>query len=446
MEDPRLSRMYAALLMRRFAAVRHQVWQTAVKRSGLFITVATTITLLLVAVALKERGHGHLSKLKTELGHGPALHTAPPIRPGDQEAIVLSRTQTTDMDTPQLLSVTLLPGRGMNVLQIQAYVPRMGEISLLASPPLADAATQLSGTGADADGRASLTMGGAIEAPWAGRIWGSASVDNASVTTNWRGHSFSLPVDPEGDHNVTRAASVGGLLLKQQAGTVKSTVMPDGGQAQATYDAADFNGRWISHTKITTTVQLNGRALEMSISAQNTGDQAEPMGIGWYPRFAIQSKDRAEILLKLPHALRAEVTDRRSGLPSGKLLPVEGTPYDFTGRNGARLGEMSLDDSFVHLKKELLDSGPVAELRDPKSNYGLRITALSPAIKVIRVNAPSNASFVSIDPQFNYDDPFGQEWTKGEDTGMVVLQPGQTAQWRVRLEIFSLTGSAGGPL
>ncbi len=438
--------MYAALLMRRFAQVRHNLWQTAIKRSGLFITIATTIVVLLVALALKERGHGNLSKLKTELGHGAPPHVPPPVRPGDQDAIVLSRTQTTDMDTPQFLSATLLPGRGMNVLQIQAYVPRMGEISLLASPPLADAATQLSGTGVDADGSASLTMGGAIEAPWAGRIWGSTSVGGASVTTNWRGHSLSLPLDWERDHNATRAASVGGLLFKRQADTVNSTVMPDGGQAQAIYDTADFDGRWPSHTKITTTVQLNGRALEMSISAQNTGDQAEPMGIGWHPRFAIQSKDRADVLLKLPNALHAEVADRRSGMPSGKLLPVEGTPYDFTGRNGARLGEMSLDDSFVHLKQGLLDSGPVAELRDLKSNFGLRITALSPSIKAIRVDAPADASFISIDPQFNYDDPLGKEWAKGEDTGMVVLQPGQTVQWKVRLEIFSLTGGTAGPL
>ena len=39
--------------------------------------------------------------------------------------------------------------------------------------------------------------------------------------------------------------------------------------------------------------------------------------------------------------------------------------------------------------------------------------------------APLDGSFISIEPQFNYDDPFGQEWAKDEDTGMVVLQPGQ---------------------
>ncbi len=74
----------------------------------------------------------------------------------------------------------------------------------------------------------------------------------------------------------------------------------------------------------------------------------------------------------------------------------------------------------------LLESGPIAELRDPQSNYGLRITAMTPAIKAMRAYAPAGADFVSIEPQFNYDDPFGREWASDEDTGMVVLQPGQS--------------------
>lgn len=443
MEDPRLSRMYASLLRSRFAEVRHRAWQAAVKRSGLFITIAAAAVLLLIGFALKERGHGHLSRIKAELGHSAAPHLPAAAKPGDQDAIVLSRSRTTGMEMPEFLSATLLPGRGMNVLQIEAYIPRMGEVNLLASPPLNEAAKLLSGTGTDADGSASLTMGGAIEIPWAGRIRGAESANG--LTVNWRGHRIDLPRSGEEDGDASGTVSTGGLLLKRPADSIKTTVMPDGGQAQATYDAMDFDGHWLSHTQVTTTVQLSGRALEISISAQNTGEQAEPIGIGWHPRFAILSKDRANAVLKLPNALHEEI-DRRSRMPSGRLVPVTDTQYDFTGGSGARLGTMSLDDSFVHLKQGLMDSGPVAELRDPRSNYGLRITALSPAIKAMRVVAPADESFVSIDPEFNFDDPFGREWEKGEDTGMVVLQPGQTVQWRVRLEIFPLTGKAPGML
>jgi aldose 1-epimerase len=425
--------MYAKLWRHKLAELWHSTWQTAVKRSGLLITITVAVLLLLVAVGVKERGRGNLRKLKTELGvPKPVSSEAVPIRPGGQDPVVLQHAQMADMDSPEFVSATLLPGRGMNLLQIQAYIPQRGTVNLLASPSLDDAAKQMTGEDKDENGLASLSMGGAIEAPWANRIWG-VPLDDGTVAT-WQGHSFHLPAEG--------GISNGGLLLDRKADTVKTNVMPDGGQVQATYDAGDFGGHWISHTVITTTAQLNSRALEMNISAHNTGDQAEPVGIGWQPRFAILSGDRGQAILKLPNALRIEVADRRDGIPTGKLLPVNGTAYDFTRAGGSRLGSLNLNDSFVQLKPGLLDNGPIVELRDPKSNYGLRITILSPKINAIHVNAPANASFISIDPQFNYDDPFGREWPNGEDTGMVVLQPGQTAQWKIRLEIFSLDATA----
>lgn len=432
MEDPRLSRMYASLLRRRLAELRHNAWQTVVKRTGLLITVTVTVVLLLVAVALKERHRGHLTKLKAELGVSHTVpHEAAAVRPGGQDPVTLEHAEVADADSPQFVSATLLPGRGMNLLQIKAHIPQMGTIDLLASPSLDDAAKQMTGEDEDADGGASLTMGGAIETPWAGRIWGAPS--NGVTVATWRGHAFALPASGK--------VSTGGLFLDRQADTVKTSVMPDGGQAQAIYNAGNFDGHWISHTQITTTVQLNSRTLEISIAARNTGTEPEPVGIGWHPRFAIPSRDRRQAILKLPNALRVETDDHRDGMPTGRLLPVAGTPYDFTGHDGARLGDLNLNDSFVQIKQGLLDNGPIAELRDPRSNYGLRITMLSPAIKAIHVTAPANASFVSIDPRFNHDDPFGHEWAKDEDTGMAVLQPGQTVQWKIRLEIFTLDGN-----
>jgi galactose mutarotase-like enzyme len=186
---------------------------------------------------------------------------------------------------------------------------------------------------------------------------------------------------------------------------------------------------------------LSGKRITLKVIARNTGNTAEPMGIGWHPRFAILNGHRGQMMLRLPEGMRLEVKDRRTGQLSGKLLPVEKTDYDFTGRNGAEIGALNLDDSFVHLKTALMESGPVAELRDPENDYGLRLTAVTPTIKSIRVYAPLDGSFISIEPQFNYDDPLGKEWANNEDTGMVVLQPGQSTQWKIQLEIFSLSST-----
>ena len=424
--------MYLALALQGFARMRRKLWHAAVMRSGVLTMIVLTLVLMALAFGWHEHRLGQFGQLKRDLKKKPLQEDTTTIRPGGQDAILLERSQFGGGSGPEFLSATLLPGRGMNILQITAYLPDKGEVSLLASPSLAEANRLMTGTGGDAAGAESLKMGGPIEAPWAGRIY-ETTTENGQLSTVWRGKRLSLPVVGDG------TMATGGLLLKRASTVQNSNVMPDGGEAKVSFRAGDFGGHWLSQTDVTTTVELSGRAIEMTVQARNIGSEAEPMGIGWQPRFAILSKNREQETLRLPPAERAEVADRRSGLPSGRLLPVTGTQYDFTARNGAQLGSLSLDDTFVHLKQTFMDNGPVAEVRDPESDYGLRITAMTSNIKAMRVYAPADATFISIDPQFNFDDPFGHEWAKGEDTGMVVLQPGQAVQWKIRLEIFSLT-------
>lgn len=432
MEDPRLSRMYAALLRREFVRLRMRIWQEALLRSGLLTIIGVILVVVALAVGWHEHRKGHFAKLKAEIRGIPSQpHESAGVRPGGQDVVVLQRSPLPG-GGPEFLSATLLPGRGMSVLQITAYLPDKGEVELLASPSLDQAAKLLNATGTP---RVGMTMGGAIEAPWAGRIPGSDSDDGETLTAMWRGRRLELPNDRKG---AVGAMSVGGLLMTQASSEVKTNVMPDGGAAQATFHVGSFNDHWVSQTDITAMVQLSGRAIEMNVVARNVGKEAEPIGIGWHPRFAVVGKDRRNVILRLPNSVRVDIPNRSTGLPSGKLLPVQGTQYDFTKPDGTPLGTLGLDDCFVHLRPGLLDNGPAVEMRDPAGEYGLRITAVSSSIKAIRVYAPSNAGFVSINPTMNYDDPFGREWPKDEDTGMVILGPGQSVQWKIRVEIFPL--------
>jgi aldose 1-epimerase len=429
--------MYWALLKQGVSKWRRRIWRAAVMRSGLLTFMVLTLLLAGLAFGWHEHRLGQFAQLKKEIGKRPVQYVA--VRPGGQDVVQLERSQLMGGAGPEFLSATLLPGRGMNLLQITAYVPERGQVNLLASPSVDEAASALTGTGTDATGAKSLTMGAAIEAPWASRISGMATPDGKNVMTVWRGMRLTLPGDAKDTYGSGMAG--GGLLLKRASDSVSTNVMPDGGNAQATFEVGNFDGQWPSRTEITTAISLSGRAVDMKVIARNTGDTAEPIGIGWHPRFAILNGGRAQMRLRLPQGVRVDVKDRRSGQLSGRLLPVENTEYDFTARTGAQLGALNLDDTFVHLRTGLLEDGPVAELRDPESGYGLRITAMTSTIKAIRVYAPLDGSFISIEPQFNYDDPFGREWSKDEDTGMVVLQPGQSTQWKIRLEIFSLSSS-----
>lgn len=428
MDDSGIGNIYVAMVKRWFSSLYHTVWRQTLMRSGMLTGLLLLLAVLGLAVAYQQHRQGNIHKLKEKIS--TEHHEAPIPRPGGREAIVLRRSRSVQDSTPEFLSATLLPGRGMNVLQITAFVPGKGEVSLLASPTVEEAEKIMTGSGTDANGQASLAMGGAFEAPWAGRIWGASTDDH--VAAQWRTHAVTLPKGGSGG-----TIANGGLLLGRQATSAGSTALPDGGQAQATFDAGDFGAQWPSKTQIAVTVLLSSRSIELTITAKNMGDVAEPIGLGWHPRFAIAKGSRGQVRLRIPAEMRVDVRDHNKGLPSGTLEPVSGTPYDFTAREGTELGTLGLDDCFGALHQNLLDSGPVAELTDPTGGYGLRLTALSSAIKAMHVLALADADFVSIEPQFNYPDPFGREWAKTPDNGIVVLQPGQTTRWQVRMELFS---------
>jgi aldose 1-epimerase len=155
------------------------------------------------------------------------------------------------------------------------------------------------------------------------------------------------------------------------------------------------------------------------------------MAIGWHPYLAIPSGDRAQARVHIPAATRAEV-DNVDGRTTGKLLEVKGTPYDFSSTDGALLDE-SMNTNFSHLTRNAL--GVDAWLVDPKSNYGIRIEGLTDRINTVHLYSPKNNTFAAIEEQYNFQDPFGEEW-KGMDTGLVALRPGELTTWRVRLELF----------
>jgi galactose mutarotase-like enzyme len=395
------------------------------------ITVLS-VMLLVLAFGWREHVRGQFGRLKRELKGTPQVAVPVSQPPGGQEPLVLERSALEGDSIPEFLSAVFLPGRGMNLLQLKAYIPGKGEVDLLDSPPLATAEERLTGKDADAQGFESLAMGGAVEIPWAGKIYGS-SFNNNSISTVWQGRALHLPGERQGAVSVAR----GGLLLRSASTTTKINVMPDGGEATAEFDTSNFDGHWPSKLHVTTTAQLSGHSLELKITAQNSGSEPLPVGIGWQPRFSFAGAKKDDLTLRIPSTTRLELNPR-TGEPTGKLLAVSGTPYDLSARSGAPLGTLNLEDTFVNLRQAPLDNGPVVDLRNAAGGYGLRMTILSPTIKAMHVSTPVGGGSITIAPRFNYDDPFGREWGRDADTGMVLLQPGQTTQWRIRLEIFSL--------
>ncbi len=402
--------------------------------------IALVLGLAGLAVGWKEHQRGRFGRLKAELraAHTPPSPPAVPP-PGGQDPVVLRRSQLAGDMGPEFLSATILPGLGSTVLQVTAFVPGHGEVKLLASPGVEEVA-KAAAAGDGSEPRGVPNLSGGIEAPWAGTIFGAAGgrVDDVAATlAEWRGRRLVLPSE-------TAGMASGGLLRGRAADEIRSDVMPDGGQLQTLYRAGSFDGHWISDTEVTTTILLSSRVLEFRIMARNVGKEVEPVGIGWAPRFVVPCGDRSQATLRLPVGLEMETRPGGGrGQPTGRLLPMDGAAYDFTGRMGARLPSAGMRETVVHLRPALLDLGPTVELRDPRSDFGLRVIAMTPMVRAIRVDAPAGAGYVEIAPQLNYDDPFGREWARDEDTGIAVLEPGQTIQWKVRVELFSMSASEG---
>lgn len=350
---------------------------------------------------------------------------------GGQKIVTLKRAAVSTT-TPEFTSVTLAPGRGMELLQVTANFPGKGEVNVLASPGLAGAKKMLDADD-DAFGDLGYRLGAAFLVPYPNRIRGKLSADGKTLTTEWVGHTLTLPANNIGKLPTAERHAMHGLILKSKTDDIRVTKAPGGEQVSGVIHAGDFGGHWFSKTDLVVTITLTAGAVDASITAHNVGSEAEPIAIGWHPYFNLPSGDRTQAKILIPGSQLATVDGYDNVFPTGKLVPVEGTRYDLRAPGGVALAKEFFDDNWSHLNWQ---SGAVTvKVIDPAAKYGVDIEGLSPEIKTIQLYAPPDKQFVAIEHQFNFADPFGKEWGK-MGTGMVTLKPGQSTRWHVRLRVF----------
>lgn len=360
----------------------------------------------------------------------------PAISADIDQVITLERPQPATATSPIFTSAQLVPGRAMMVLQIGAVIPSRGPVNLLQSPPTAEALAILDGDTGEFAGNKSFSMGGAFLLPYANRIRGTQSPDGKSIQTHILGKSVSLPANWGGREAGSERYAMHGLTLASKVHDVRHETTAKWDRVTAMLDAGDFGGHWLSSTQISYDDTLTIDAFTATITARNVGDQPLPIGIGWHPYFALPSGHRAQARIHIPARQRVVVNNYGEVLPTGAVVPVAGTEYDFSAPAGKALGDLYLDDCFVDLIRTV-DGDVVCEIIDPEASYGIRIVAMSPHVSAVQVYAPPDKSFVALEPQFNWADPFGSEWAPGVDTGMVVLPPSESVTYSVRLELFT---------
>ena len=350
---------------------------------------------------------------------------------GGQKVVTLTRAARSTT-TPEFTSITLAPGRGMEVIQITANFPGKGSVDVLASPDLAGAKKMLD-VDDDDFGDLGYRLGSAFLVPYPNRVRGKLSADGKMLTTEWNGHSITLPANNVGKLPTAERHALHGLILKAKTDDVAVKKIPGGEEVTGVIHAGNFGGYWLSRTDLLVTISLTAEAVDATIVAKNVGSEDEPIAIAWHPYFNLPSGDRTQARVHIPANTTAEVDGYDNVFPTGKILKVDGTRYDLRAPEGKALGTEFFDDNWNHLN--WVDGAVTVKVIDPAAHYGVDIIGLSPEIKALQMYAPPTQKFVAIEHQYNFGDPFGKEWGK-TDTGMVTLKPGATTKWHVRLHVF----------
>ncbi|ADN01233.1 aldose 1-epimerase [Spirochaeta thermophila] len=155
--------------------------------------------------------------------------------------------------------------------------------------------------------------------------------------------------------------------------------------------------------------EVGGDGFSLRAHVWNAGGVAAPVSIGWHPYVSPGAGMQVDdLVLRIPAEAVLEVDERL--LPTGRILPVGGTPWDF--RAGRRLGSTPCDMGFFLFGKERM----IAVSAD---RYRL-IMRLGGIFSYVQVFVPPQRDGVAVEPVASLTDGFNHpEW------GAPVLKPGE---------------------
>lgn len=288
------------------------------------------------------------------------------------------------------LELTVLPEAGCHWPRLR--LPKNGEwIDLLA--PVADYQTILS---------APSSLGSYIMAPWANRLPGGI--------LDFAGQKHQLRI------NFPDQTTIHGDLRKR-AWTVRESSDSFFHAELDSADHADFNFPF--RLFFDYRIELKGNQLTQHFLITNRDSRPAPAGFGYHPFFKRQLyPGRPDPILILP---ARKIFPARNHIPTGPAEPVEGRT---NLRAVKKLGTPALDDCFTDLTEN--------RVRLIYVDDGIEVVFdLDPLFRYVVIYVPTRpdgqgADFFAIEPQTHVTGASvlaAQGW---QDTGLKVLQPGET--------------------
>lgn len=223
------------------------------------------------------------------------------------------------------------------------------------------------------------------------------------------GRTYRLPINfPSQNH------AIHGLLSKETMGLRESEEGSSQGSVTLEYDFTGKFGGYPFGLYVNVKHTLTEDGLKVETTAENIGTESLPFGDGWHPYFRFDGRcDVNNWELKIPAKRRVKMSERL--IPTGDLLPVEGTEYDFLKRR--RIGAMSLDNVFTSLSREKGFS--VTELRNATLDVALEVWQDQAYDYLVIFTPPGeNRNCVAIEPMTCNTNAFNN------GQGLIVLKPG----------------------
>jgi aldose 1-epimerase len=203
------------------------------------------------------------------------------------------------------------------------------------------------------------------------------------------------------------------LLAGLPSSQVSNDVIPDGSRAVAHFAAATDPAPVMQQgIEVTVESALSGHGLELTLSARNNSTSPRSLTLSWQPRFLAPLAGMSALTVFAP--------------AGSDNLPTEIT-----------LGTHTIDQTYTNLKHSFLSTGPEVRLRNRADGYTLRMTALTPSIRSLHVQASKDGKSVLL--------AFSTAGEKDGAESRTVVAPGETLEWRVRVEALAESTSAFAP-
>ncbi len=346
-------------------------------RSGLLTASLIVVALLVFAVVWRA----HQKATFHQLTSPAAMQMPTPATVGGVEPIKLTRLPLEHSLVPEFSSVTLLPGLGMQVLQVDVTLAGGQTYRLLEGP----------------------TIEGAAGMP-------PAAVDAAP---------FHLMLSPAGQD----AGATTDVIATNSATDVVNRTEADGGEATGTFAVLNAAGRQTG-VEAKVDAELTGRSLDLTVRVHNNALSSREFSLTWSPHFAAPGGSLSQFLLTVPSTDVSSAAGKQS---------VKGTPSDFSARDGRALTDSDTDLTYVDLQRQEVREGPSVRLVNRRNGVVLRVAIISPTVRSVRVRTDSAAHTLMLS--------FGTR--NGTENEM--LQAGESAEWHVRLDLSALKTNNDNP-